>query len=59
MIPYQEPQPYTGGHYMMGYGGPGNAVGMYGGMGMMPYAPTMNAREFEMELSGIRSVDEI
>ena len=44
---------------MMGYGGPGNAVGMYGGMGMMPYSPTMNAREFEMELSGIRSVDEV
>lgn len=45
------------GHYLMGHGG-----GMYGGMGpgaMMPFAPTVNAREFEMELSGIRSVDEV
>jgi hypothetical protein len=57
VMPYQEP--YTGGHYMMGMGN-NYGAGMYGmGQAMAPYSHSLNPREFEMELSGIRSVDEV
>lgn len=54
LMPYQQQQyhdPYVGGHFMQ-------MPSLYQGAGSLRTG-VMNPRQFEMELSGIKSVDEI